>query len=291
MKEDDYSSVIKGGLTMLRDAGFRLPPSERKIAAYILRHPEESVRLTAQELGRKSGTSSAAVIRLCKSLNLKGFPDLKLRVTGDLQKSAHDGYREIERNEPYSSVVQKMLSNSVKALNETVDTINEDQLKKAVQLIMNSDRIYIFGVGASHLIAVDAEQKFIRINYEASAFSDPHMAATRLANASNSDLFFAISFSGETKEVIRLINIAKQQKTAVLSLTRFGHSSLSQASDCTLFTSASMEPTLRSGATSSRMVQLFMIDILFMCVVADSYDQSIQYIEQTRRAIQQMQKE
>src|SRR5690606_20756427 len=78
-------SFMTGGLVMLSEMLPKLPPSESKIAAYILKNPKESISLTASELGKQSNTSSAAVIRLCKSLDLKGFQDLKLRIAGDLQ--------------------------------------------------------------------------------------------------------------------------------------------------------------------------------------------------------------
>ncbi|MGY4690425.1 MurR/RpiR family transcriptional regulator [Salibacterium sp. K-3] len=285
MTEQNSSTSLKGGLTLLKEMKDYLPRSEQKIAAYIVDHPEFSVQYTAQELAEKSGTSSAAVMRLCKSLGLQGLPDLKLRINGDLQMEVSRGYREIEPGESYRKVVQKMLSNSRQAIHETTDTMNYDQLERAVQYLKTSSRLYFFGVGASNLIARDAEQKFMRINRNVTAFTDPHMAVTQLANADHHDLFFAVSFSGETKEVIRVMELAAQKGVKTISLTRLGQSSLSAAADCALYTSASMEPTVRSGATSSRLAQLYMVDVLFMCVLAEAYDHSIHYMEETRKAV------
>src|SRR5690625_502616 len=93
-----------GGLMMLSEMLPKLPPSEKKIASYIIKHPSEVLSLTASELGKRSSTSSAAVIRLCKSLNLKGFPELKLRIAGDLQKPATVGFLDIEPDESISSI-------------------------------------------------------------------------------------------------------------------------------------------------------------------------------------------
>lgn len=76
-----------------------LPPSEKRIAQYILQNPDEAILLTAIALGEKSKTSSAAVIRLCKSIGFSGFQELKLRVTGDLQEKSPVGYRDIKPNE------------------------------------------------------------------------------------------------------------------------------------------------------------------------------------------------
>src|SRR5699024_8021430 len=119
-----------------------LPPSEKKIASYILENPQEVISLTANELGKRSSTSGAAVIRLCKSLNLKGFHELKIRVAGDLQKSTKEGFRDIEPNESASSIIDKMTNNSIQTLRETAELLNIDELQRAVNLLKKARRIH-----------------------------------------------------------------------------------------------------------------------------------------------------
>src|SRR5690625_7864896 len=92
-------SFMTGGLGMLKEMIPQLPPSERKMAEYILKNQQESINLTAAVLGRKSATSGAAVIRLCKSLDLKGLQDLKFRIAGDLQKTTDEEFRSNKSNE------------------------------------------------------------------------------------------------------------------------------------------------------------------------------------------------
>ncbi|MER2010394.1 MAG: RpiR family transcriptional regulator, partial [Psychrobacillus sp.] len=47
-------SSANGGLVMLNEMVNTLPPSEKKIARYILNHPQEAISLTAVELGKRS---------------------------------------------------------------------------------------------------------------------------------------------------------------------------------------------------------------------------------------------
>ena len=112
-------SHIKGGLVILKEMVNRLPPSERKIAEYILKNPEESILLTALKLGEKSNTSSAAVIRLCKSLGFSGLQELKLRIAGDLKDEDVNEYRDIEPNEGFKNIMNKVTSNTIQTLKET----------------------------------------------------------------------------------------------------------------------------------------------------------------------------
>ncbi|WP_209300532.1 MurR/RpiR family transcriptional regulator [Lentibacillus salicampi] len=275
----------KGGLVILKEMVNRLPPSERKIAEYILNNPEESILLTALSLGEKSQTSSAAVIRLCKSLGLSGFQELKIRVAGDLQEESRNEYRDIEPNEPYRNIINKVTSNTIQTLKETIDIMSEQQLEEAVSALSNAKSIIFIGVGASYIAASDAEQKFTRINKHAFSFSDAHMAATSIANKGPGDVVVGISFSGNTKETSKLLEIAKQKEVTTISITKYGNSQLSQYSDIQLHTSAAKEATFRSGATSSRIAQLHVIDVLFMSLASVEYDETIQYLDETRKAI------
>ncbi|WP_067730806.1 MurR/RpiR family transcriptional regulator [Oceanobacillus damuensis] len=278
-------SHIKGGLVILKEMVNSLPPSEKKIAEYILKNPEESILLTALMLGEKSKTSSAAVIRLCKSLGFSGFQELKIRVAGDLQKQAVTEYRDIEPNEGFKNIIDKVTTNTIQTIKETADIINEQSLQNAVKALASAPSIICFGVGASYIAAKDAEQKFLRINKNAHAFSDVHMAATTIANKGPDDVVIGISFSGKTEEVARLLKLAKHKNTTTISITKYGNSAVSSYSDIQLHTSAAREARMRSGATSSRIAQLHVIDILFMCLASVHYEQTVEYLDETKGAI------
>lgn len=274
-----------GGLVMLSEMMTKLPPSEKKIATYILENPRDAISLTASELGKRSSTSGAAVIRLCKSLDLKGFQDLKLRIAGDLQKTPHQEIRDIEPNESKYTIIEKMTTNSIQTIKETAELLSADELTKAIQVLENANSIHFFGVGASNIIAQDAQQKFIRINKHATAFNDIHMAATVVANFGKNDVVVGISFSGNTVEVAKILELANKVGASTISLTKYGSSVVSEQADIRLYTSATREPTFRSGATSSRIAQLHAIDILFMCVAAQQYEETVKHIDETREAI------
>jgi DNA-binding MurR/RpiR family transcriptional regulator len=277
---------LSGGLTMLQEVTNKLPPSEAKLAAYIIEHPADAINFTANELGEKSTTSGAAVIRLCKSLGLKSFQELKLRIAGDLHKNKeHVGYRDIIPMEEHEKVIEKMTNNSIQALRETSEILQKEELTKAVEAISNASSVHFFGVGASSIIAMDAQQKFLRIHKTATAFSDLHIVATQVANTKPNDVVVGISFSGESQEVVKIMELANRQGAATISLTSFGSSSVSDRADIKLYTSSSKEALFRSGATFSRLAQLHVIDILFMCVAAQNYENTIKYVDQTRAAV------
>ncbi|WP_082406793.1 MurR/RpiR family transcriptional regulator [Bacillus sp. JCM 19041] len=265
-----------------------LPPSEKKIAAYLIEHPEEAVLLTAHEIGQKSNTSSAAVIRLCKSLHLKGLPDLKIRIVGDLQRNTNHKHRDIKPNESTSSIIDKMTSNAMHTIQETAELLNTVELEKAVIALQSARRIHFFGIGASSIVAQDALQKFVRIDKTAYAFTDNHMASTLVATGNHEDVAVGISFSGQTREVETFLDTAQKKGLTTISLTKYGQSIVADKADIRLHTSATKEPTFRSGATSSRIAQLQVMDILFMCVASLQYDKTVKHLNETRAVVDKL---
>lgn len=282
--------MTTGGLKMIQQMMSKLPQSERKLAAYILKNPREVINSTVQEISSHAETSGAAVIRLCKSLGLNGFQDLKIRIAGDLNKPAEQGYRDIEPSESLYSIVEKTTSNSIQAIRDTAEIVNHSELKRAIELIINASSIHFFGVGASYIVAADAQQKLLRINKHATAFTDMHLAATLIANASSNDVVFGISFSGETRETIDIVKLAKEKGVNTIGLTSFGQNTVASLSDVSLFTSRSNEALFRSAATSSRLAQLYVIDLLLLGMAAMQYVDTIQYIDRTREAIKFLEK-
>ncbi|MDQ0256648.1 DNA-binding MurR/RpiR family transcriptional regulator [Evansella vedderi] len=278
-------SPTSGALMILSEMLSKLPPSERKIAEFIIKNPNETISLTAAKLGEQSNTSSAAVIRLCKSLGFKGFQQLKLRIAGDLQKNGGEGYSDIQPGESQSEVLTKMTNNSIQTLKETMEIIDQEELSKAVDAIVEGENLHFFGVGASNIIAQDAQLKFSRINKRATANSDFHLAAMQVANVSEKDVVFGISFSGNTYEVERILALANSKGATTVSISKFGPSPVAEAADISLYTSISKEATFRSGATSSRLAQLHVIDILFICVANKSYNEVMTHLSETREAV------
>lgn len=58
----------------------RFTNSEKLIAEYVLKHPEQLYQLSVEELGKETYTSKATVIRLCKKLEVNSYQEFKRQV-------------------------------------------------------------------------------------------------------------------------------------------------------------------------------------------------------------------
>ncbi|WP_099223962.1 MurR/RpiR family transcriptional regulator [Listeria costaricensis] len=277
MHTGSVTSRIEGILTSL-------PQSERKIGTTILAEPEWVVRASIQALAEKADTSGAAVIRFCRSLNFSGFPELKRQLSVELSKPQRTGYFDIEPDDSFSSIKEKLVSNMVQTANDTAGLLEEPALREACRLLGEAESIYVYGVGASWPVAEDVAQKWMRSGKPVLASQDTHVLAMAFAASKKKGVFIAISNSGETSSVLEIAQQAKENGVTVISLTRFGNNKLKSLADLALETSRAPEAELRSAATSSRHAQLLTIDILYYYYATLHYDTMIQQIQKSREA-------
>lgn len=274
---------MSGLVLKLKEAINDLKPSEKKIVQFILNKPEEAVGLFIGDLAERCNTSKASVIRLCRALQFEGYRDFAIALAADVASQKPDGetYTDIRIGDDLETIIKNVCHNTKKSIDDTLKVLNSKEVERAIHAVHKAKRIDFYGVGASGLIAQDAQQKFVRINKYASAYADPHLQMTVAANLSRNDVAVVISYSGETEEVIDTVKIAKESGATIISITKYGMNTLSELSDIRLFLS-SPETTMRSGAMGSRIAQLTIIDILFTGVAGLEFPTIKKYLDRTK---------
>ncbi|MGG4459167.1 MurR/RpiR family transcriptional regulator [Brevibacillus porteri] len=282
--------MLNGGLLRIRESLHNIKRSEQNAAHYILANPDEVIRLSIKELAERSESSTAAIIRMCKSIGVDGFQELKIRIAGDLQSStAQDEYKEILPDADRYTLIESVSLNNILSLRETIKILDAEAVEQAIGELFRATRIDFYGVGASQLVAQDAQHKFLRINKMCTAHSDSHLQLTSAVTLTAGDVAVGISNSGETAQIITTMKQARKSGAVTIGITKYGTNSLAECVDIHL-TTFSTEADERSAATSSRIAQLNVIDILFRGVAAKNYDVSAAYLRQTRKAVREQYK-
>jgi DNA-binding MurR/RpiR family transcriptional regulator len=278
MKEDAPVSLILSSIAQLEPS---LHGKELELARYILANAEDVVRMSITELAERSGTSTATVTRFCKSLHFAGYPDFKMKLSLDIARQpAAATYQDIVQGNPVQEIVSAIEANHLRSISDTTQLIDTDRLSQAVDKLLAARRIDLYGVATSGVVAQDFYQKLIRIGKSATAFTDSHMQITSAANLSAGDVAFAISYSGETPETIDALRCAKDRGAFTISLTKYGVSTLANTADIALF-SSSLEDGMRRGDMASRIAQLHMIDILFVCMLSRGFEDYVPKLEES----------
>lgn len=281
---------MNGGLVRLREILNAITPSERKVADFIIQDPHRIIGMSVAQLSQESGGSQAAVIRLCKSAGFKGYQELMLKVVGDLQdESSNVGYQEFTREDSIEQIIENVSNNNIQSIRDTLKVMTVKDVEKAVEALQRAKRIYFYGIGASNLIAIDAQHKFMRINKTCLSFSDSDLQLISSVMLEKDDVVVGISYSGETQTIIDCLKRARGLGATTISITRYGSTTVSQLADIPLYIS-STETEIRSGATSSRITQLNMIDILYLGVASREFEKSVGYLEKSRSVVKKSKK-
>lgn len=281
----------EGVLYKVRESLVYLKPSEKAVAQYILANANSVISMSVKKLAKESYSSPAAVMRFCYSLGYDGFKDFKIKLSGDLSIiNLHDFKQEsLSPEDPIESIMSVITENNIQSLYDTLQLINVKQLTAAYKCLVHAKKIDFYGVGSSYLVAYDAIQKFTRINKVCSAHSDFHMQRVTAANSQMQDAAVAISYSGETPQVIDCAKIAGTQGTQVIAITKYANSTLSQMADIVLFVAA-QEDKFRSAAMSSRIAQLNILDIVYTMCAFEDYENVRSHLNRTHQVIQQSKK-
>jgi len=284
MATQQVSTSKRGCLARLKGVYRSLNPAEKKVSDYILAYPEEVIGLSITEVAENSKASEATVVRVSQLVGYQGFQELKIMLAKDLGSFFAEIREEIKRGDSMSEVTAKVLQTNIQAIRDTLDVLDVGEIERTVKAISNARRVDFYGVGASGIVALDAQSKFLRINIESMAFIDPHLQAISAALLTKRDVAVGISHSGSTKDIVDSLSLAKSSGATVICITNYMRSPIAKISDIELFT-ASREATFRSGAIASRIAQLSVIDVLFLGVLMSRYDSTVKSLEKTTEAV------
>lgn len=261
-------------------------PVEKKIADYILKYPNETMKMSVQKLALNSGVSPAGIIRMSKLLGYKGFTELKLDLSATLSNNqSQELVREIEEEESVSSIKRKLFARISYMGTQTNELLKEELVKESVLKIERAQALFVYGIGASSLVAQDIMHKFTRVGKMVFFSQDSHVLLTSLVSFRGDALLILISNSGEQDDVIRLLKEVNSLDVQVMALTGNKKSTLATMADLVLPTESGESIELRAAATISLMAQLYTVDIMFYAYATKHYNEISDDIRQSSEAI------
>ncbi len=260
---------------------------EKKIADYIFEVGEKMLEKSAQKVASEIGSSSAALVRFSRKLGYDGFSQLKQKLSASyaVHEDDEDYYKEVNDSETPSSIKNKLEVRVNHMVETTNAALSDDEIMAAVALIDEAESIFVFGIGASSMVAQDIFQKFSRIGKQVFFIQDAHLFVSSLSISDRKTIFIGISMKGETKEVIELARVVKGMKIPIIAITSREESTLGQMSDYILHSVSGEDYQMRTAVTMSLMAQLYVVDILFYMFVSEHFTESYDKLEKTRDAI------
>ncbi len=274
---------MKSALLRLRESQDSMSATERSVSDYLLSHQGEAMGLSIHQLAEKTFASPSTVIRMCQRIGFAGYKEFRQAVTCEVavrRMNQEQEQREITQSDSLEDIVDKVTYKNIMSLEDSKNFIDTDTLQTCVDLVRNSHTVLLFGLGASLCAARDLNLKLLRLNKPCVVNDDWHAQLLQAKNAGADDLAVVVSYSGETVEVIECMKALRENGTPIIAITRRVDSPVVALSDYRLYTTDN-EATFRSGAMSSRISQLNIIDILFTAYANSEYEYCLDQLSKT----------
>lgn len=240
-----------------------LSPAERRVADRVVLDPVAVVHLSVTELAELSESSAASVVRMCASLGLRGFQELKITLARESMPADRQLFGPIGAEDGAEELVRKVLGGTSAALDQTATALDPVAVERVVTMVMDARRVLFGAVGTSSPLAADISYRLLTIGLDASFQADVHVQHVAARQLSANDLFFAISHTGSTFETLAAAKAAKAAGATVAALTSFASSPLTEIADVTLV-AGSAETAYRVEAMASRIVHLTVLDVIYV---------------------------
>ncbi|GAA0424176.1 MULTISPECIES: MurR/RpiR family transcriptional regulator [Virgibacillus] len=258
--------------------------TEQGIISFVINHPEEVAKMTIYQLAEHTFSSPSSIIRLCKKNGFSGYKEFSKSLL--YEQAVRTSYKnkqiaDVNKVDSVNEVVDKVTNKNILSLEETSSLLDINVIEDCVKSIHDCEKIVLFGIGASLIVAKDAQLKFTRINKMVYVAEDWHTQLLMAKNMTDNDIGIVISYSGETEEMIQCAKTAKENQAKLISITKYGSATISGISDYNLFVAAN-EYVFRSGAMSSRISQLNLVDILYTSYMNIQYEESIAILEKNQ---------
>lgn len=219
------------------------------IAEFILRNVHDFPNMSIYEMAEACHTSPATITRFCKRFDNVSFKELKeyAKTFTEFNNTEVD-YQKIEVN-----INQEQLNSYFedvqRSLEETKQMIQSTELLEIVGEIHKAKKISIFGVTFSHLLARNAQFKFMRLGKYATAYGNHENQITEAESLTPSDAAIVISFSGQTRFIIRLVKMLKEKSIPIIAITGDSQSFLAKNADDMILVSNRRQEHYKSPIT------------------------------------------
>ncbi len=247
-----------------------LRKSEKKIADYLQQHAQERLDFSITELARRLEVSESTISRFCKVIGLRGFQDLKLSMAASLNTVAEfkNIPPAIHEGDATPEIGRKLSESLSGSISKTQQSLNVEDMDKAIDAIARASQIYLYGIGGSAVIAHAAHHLFTKAGLNCVVYTDGYMQTVSASMIKPEMVALGVSNTGVTKHVVDAVRIAVKNGAITIGMTSDRESALAKASKICLATPLEyMDTPLYGGAIDAKVCQLYLVNVLYLGVL------------------------
>lgn len=262
-----------------------LNTAENKVAKYILKNPENVLNMTISELAAESSVSESTVFKLCRTLDFNGFRDFKITLARQYRapEPISIANEPIKRTDSAEGIAYKTFQFSIDSLNNSLKTLDYAELEQACTALKKAHKVLVISIGISRTTSVFAADKLSFFGIDAVAATDAHVQAMRASLLTTKDLLFAFSRSGDTRDIIESVKIARDKGAKIIGVTNNPRSYFAKLLDIQLLVE-SKDTEFRGDVLASRIEHFCVVDTIYMMLAARSRKRASAHFENVQHA-------
>lgn len=229
-------------LNRIKEKYSKLSKGQRLIADYIMDNYDKVAFMTASRLGEKVGVSESTVVRFANALNYKGYPNLQKELQ-ELIKTKLTTVQRLELSSDYSDdeFIRKVMQADVDNIMKTIDELDTEAFKDAVDKILKAKQVYILGFRSSITIvqyfAFYLNMVLDNVHVVPSGIND---VFDQLINIDDNDVLIGISYPRYSKKTLEAAAFAKSRGAKIIGITDSYVAPISEFTDIILTTKSTM---------------------------------------------------
>lgn len=258
-----------------------LSKNERILADYILKHPEDVLKMSSKDLGKVCFVSTATVYRLCDKLGLSGFSDLKIKITSsldDYRKSNEDFNFDFPVNQfqTHYEIIQKIKEDYEQTLNLTANLFSLDQLRLIASAMKKAQIIDVYTSAGNINFALNFQFQMQEIGKQVNVPIDEYQQRLIAASSDENHLAIIITFGGRGILSDILPRILHKVKTPIVLISSYDYTFKDLDPDYQLYISPYENHYKKISSFSTRLSILYILDVLYTCYFKLDYQENIE---------------
>lgn len=260
-----------------------MTPLESEIASYILNNKDAVTKLKIQELADILFISKSAIHRFVKKIGFNGFNDLKVSIAKEnadlLENNSY-----INVNYPFQAkdnprqIAFKLLELYEKAIKDTFEYVDLDQIKVVSQLIDSADVIDVYTHAHNSNIAENFQDKMLTIGRSVNCPSSFYNQRLTVLASDQKHVAIILSYSGKATFILPIVKKLYEKGVKVIQIGKAGSNYYSQYVTYHLSISDSENNRDRMSQFSSHIAMQYIMDVLYGCIYNVRRKKNTKYI-------------
>lgn len=272
-------------LPLIRTRYNTFSASQKTVADFVLNHADEVMMSSLSDFAKNCGVSEPTIMRFLRKIEYDSYQVFRVNIAQELAHGKGENiYEEVGEKDSAEEVRDKVIQQTARSIEDSAQILKGDVIESFADMILKAENVLLVGIGASAAVAYDFYHKLVRLGISAAYSHDAHMINILASNLKRGDLLITITHSGESREILDAITLAKKEGCAVAAVTSFPHSSAAKLAQCVLL-SSSIETRYRSDALTSRIIQMVIIDIIYINLALRLGDEAQKQLDKSRVAV------